>query len=319
MRAIVNTRYGAPDGLQLAEVDKPSPTPDGVLVRVRAASVNAYDWHMMRGKPYVARVGDGWRSPKAAAFGVDAAGIVEAVGQDVTDLRVGDEVFGARSGAFGEYVCGKMFVRKPARLTCEEAAALPMAGTTALQAVRDQANVQAGQRVLVTGAGGGVGMFAVQIAKAFGAHVTAATGRDKFEHARSIGADEVVDYRAGDVTRTAGRFDVVIDAGGYRRLRELRRLLVPAGTLVCVAPGKGNWAGPIVHVITAVVRSRLGKEQFKPFLAKYTHDDLRFLGELAASGKIRPVIDRTYPLERTGDAVRYLESGAVRGKVVITI
>jgi NADPH:quinone reductase-like Zn-dependent oxidoreductase len=206
-----------------------------------------------------------------------------------------------------------------ANLTCEEAAALPMAGTTALQAVWDQANVQAGQRVLVTGADGGVGMFLVQIAKAFGANVTAVTSTEKVDQVRTIGADEVIDYRRTDFTRSGQRFDAVLDAGGYRRLATLKRLLVPGGTLVLVGPGRGNWAGPILHVISAVVRSRVGREQFRPFLAKYSHDDLLFLKELAETGKIRPVIDRTYPLEAAAEAVRYLESGDVQGKVVVTI
>jgi NADPH:quinone reductase-like Zn-dependent oxidoreductase len=322
MKAIINLRYGPPEGLLLTDVEKPGlTTDDGILVRVRAASLNAYDWHMLRGKPYIARIGDGiaLRSPKDPSFGVDAAGIVEEVGPTVTHVRPGDEVFGAKSGAFAEYVCGRMFVRKPPNITCEQAAALPMAGTTALQAVRDQARVQAGQRVVVTGAGGGVGTFAVQIAKAFGAHVTAVTSGDKLDHVRSIGADDAVDYLAGDFTRTAGRFDAVIDAGGYRRLGRLRRLLVPGGTFVAVAPGNGDLAGPVLHVISAKLRSRFGKERFRPFLAKYNFDDMNALGQLAATGKIRPVIDRTYPLEATGEAVRYLESGAVRGKIVITV
>jgi NADPH:quinone reductase-like Zn-dependent oxidoreductase len=322
MKAILNQRYGPPEGLRLADVDKPTlTTDDAILVRVRAASVNAYDWHMMRGKPYVARVGQGiaLRGPRDPAFGVDAAGVVEDVGPGVLHVRPGDEVFGARSGAFAEYVSGRMFVRKPANLTCEEAAALPMAGTTALQAVRDHAAVQPGQRVVVTGAGGGVGMFAVQIAKAHGAHVTAVTSTDKLGHARSIGADDVIDYRRGDFTRTAARFDTLIDAGGYRRWRDLRRLVAPGGTLVAVGPGRGDWVGPIVHVVTAIIRTKLGKERYRPFLAKYSFDDMNTLRDLAEARKIHPVIDRTYPLEATGEAVRYLESGAVRGKVVVTV
>jgi NADPH:quinone reductase-like Zn-dependent oxidoreductase len=319
MKAIVNTRYGGPENLVLTDVEKPALTDDGVLVRVRAASLNAYDWHMMRGKPYLARLGAGLRRPKSTAFGVDAAGIVEAVGPSVTNVREGDEVFGARNGALGEYVVGSMFVRKPAKLTCEEAAALPMAGTTALQAIRDKAHVQPGQRVLVTGASGGVGTFAVQIAKAFGAHVTALASTDKLDYVRSIGADEVIDYRRGDFTRGKGKYDAIIDVGGYRGLGALKRLLAPGGTLVLVGPGRGNWAGPILHVLSAIVRSKVGRQQFRPLFAKYSHEDLTFLAELAADGKLRPVIDRTYPLERAGDAVRYLESGGVRGKVVVTI
>jgi NADPH:quinone reductase-like Zn-dependent oxidoreductase len=321
MKAILNTRYGPPEGLTLAEVEKPPLTDEGVLVRVRASSVNAYDWHMLRGKPYIARIGEGLalRRPKDQAFGVDAAGIVEAVGRNVTHVRPGDEVFGGRSGAFAEYVCGRYFVKKPANITCEQAAAVPLAGTTALQAVRDKAAVLPGQRVLVTGAGGGVGTFAVQIAKAYGGHVTAVTSTDKLEHAMAIGADDVIDYRQGDFTRSTQRWDVLLDAGGYRRLRDLRRVLAPGGTLVLVGPGRGDWAGPIVHVITAVVRNRLGSERYRPFLAKWALDDLVELRELIEAGKITPVIDRTYPLSQAAAAVRYLESGVAKGKVVVTV
>jgi NADPH:quinone reductase-like Zn-dependent oxidoreductase len=319
MKAIVHRRYGPPDVLEYSEVDKPALTDDGVLVRVRAASVNAFDWHMLRGKPYIARSDGGFRKPKDSSFGVDAAGIVEAVGPNVTHVKPGDEVYGGRYGAFAEYVCGRSFVAKPRNVTCEEAAAVPMAGTTALQAIRDKAHVEAGQRVLVTGASGGVGTFAVQIAKAFGAHVTGLTGTEKLDFVRSLGADEVIDHRAGDFTRGSQRYDVLLDVGGYRRLRDLKRVLAPDGTLVLVGPGRGEWIGPIAHVVAAVVRSRLGRQQMRPFLANTTHEDLLALKDLIEAGKVKPIIDRTFPLSETAAAVRYLESGAARGKVVITV
>ena len=319
MKAIVHRRYGPPEVLEYTEVDEPEVIDDGVLVRVRAASVNAFDWHMLRGKPYVARSDGGLRRPKSTAFGIDAAGIVEAVGPNVTHVKPGDEVYGGRYGAFAEYVCGRNFVAKPRNVTCEEAAAVPMAGVTALQAIRDKARVQPGQRLLVTGASGGVGTFAVQIAKAFGAHVTGLTQTEKLDFVRSLGADEVIDHRVGDFTRGSQRFDVVLDVGGYRRLRDLKRVLAPDGTLVLVGPGRGEWIGPIAHVITAVVRSRLGKQHMRPFLANTTHGDLLALKDLIEAGKVRPVIDRTYPLSETAAAIRYLEAGNVRGKVVLTV
>jgi NADPH:quinone reductase-like Zn-dependent oxidoreductase len=321
MKAIVLDRYGSPDVLRLRDLEMPTIGDDGVLVRVRASSVNAMDWHLMRGRPYMARVGTGLRRPKQAIPGTDVAGIVEAVGRDVTELHPGDEVFGARSGAYAEYVAGRVrnFVLKPAGLTFEQAAAIPVAAITALQALRDQGQVQPGQRVLVIGAGGGVGSFSVELAKALGATVTAATSTSKLELVRSMGADEVVDYTRTDVTRSGERFDVVLDVGGYRSLRDLARLVAPKGTVVPVGAGKATTLGIVSGIVVGEVRRRALGQRMGFFVGKITRDDLLVLAQLATDGKISPVIDRSYPLAEIADAMRYAETGKARGKVVITV
>jgi NADPH:quinone reductase-like Zn-dependent oxidoreductase len=319
MKAIVSDRYGSPDVLEIREIEKPGLTDGGVLVRVRATSVNAFDWHMLRGKPYFARLTEGLRRPKNHVLGLDVAGIVEAVGANVTHLAPGDEVFGSRLGAFAEYVSGKNFVPKPVNLTFEQAAAVPVAAQTALQAIRDKGQAQPGQRALVNGAGGGVGTFAVQIAKALGAEVTGVTSTGNLDMVQSLGADHVVDYTREDFTRTGQRYDVILDTGGNRSLSDIRRALTPAGTLVMIGPAKGQWAGPIVRVVGAVVISRIVSQRMLPFLSTVRKEDLLFLKELIEAGKVTPVIDRTYSLIDTPEAVRYLESGHARGKVVITV
>ena len=324
MKAIVRERYGSPDVLELKDVPKPVLGDDGVLVRVRAASINAYDWHMLRGSPSLVRMSEGWRRPKNRAMGVDLAGEVEAVGKNVTVFRPGDLVFGARTGALAEYVRGtatSALAPKPAGLTFAEAAAVNMAGTTALQGLRDKGQIKAGQRVLVNGASGGVGTFAVQIAKAFGGHVTAVTSTKNVDLVRSLGADEVIDYTQEDFTRSGRRYDLIFDVAASRSLRETRRVLAPNGILVMVGVKGGRRMAPIVaRLLTAVVWTRLaGKKRMLPFLAHNSTADLLVLKELIDSGKVRPVIDRTYPLSETADAIRYLEEGHARGKVVITI
>jgi NADPH:quinone reductase-like Zn-dependent oxidoreductase len=319
MKAIIHRRYGGPDALDVVEIEEPTVGADQVLVHVRASSVNAYDWHMLRGKPYIARVGEGFRRPKSVSMGVDASGVVEAVGDNVTDLQPGDEVYGARNGAFAEYVAGRSFAAKPAGLGFEQAAAVPTAGCTALQAIRDKANVKPGQRVLVIGAGGGVGTFAVQIAKALGAEVTAVTSPTKADLAESIGADRAIDHGRTDLTLGGPQYDAIIDVASDRSLRELGRALGPRATLVLVGPGRGQLIGPVARVVTAAIRSRLGKQTFSPFLAKVTKDDLLALSGMIDSGSIKPVIDRTYPLSEVADAVKYVEDGRARGKVVIAI
>ena len=319
MRAIVNNRYGSPDGLELRDIDKPSVTDDGVLVRVRATSVNAYDWHMMRGLPYVARLSEALRKPKTTVLGVDVAGTVEAVGRNVTHLKPGDDVFGSRSGAFAEYVSGRNFVPMPAGLTVGQAAAVPCAGQTALQGLRDKGGIQAGQRVLINGAGGGVGTFAVQLAKAFGADVTGVTSARNLDMVRSIGADHVIDYTREDFTRSGQRYDLILDAGGNRSLSSVRRALTPEGTLVLIAPGPGRWIGPIARLLGAILMSRFVGQRMLPFLSTVSKDDLLAMKELIEAGKVRPVIDRTYPLSETSEAIRYLEAGHAGGKVVITV
>jgi NADPH:quinone reductase-like Zn-dependent oxidoreductase len=318
MKAFVSDRYGSPDVMELQEVAKPQVTEESALVRVRATSVNAFDWHMLRGKPYLARLGEGLRAPKTTILGLDVAGVVEAVGANVTHIKPGDEVFGSRTGAFAEYVSGRTMVPMPAGLTFEQAAAVPTAGQTALVGVRDKGALQAGQRVLINGAGGGVGSFAVQIAKALGAEVTAVTNTRNVDMVASIGADQVVNYTRDDFTRSRQRYDLIVDAGGNRRLAHLRRVLTPAGTIVLVAPGGGEWVGPIVRLIGAVVTTRLGRQQVRPFLAPVSRENLLVLKELIEADKVRPVIDRTFPFDQIPDAVRYLEAGQVGGKVVIS-
>jgi NADPH:quinone reductase-like Zn-dependent oxidoreductase len=319
MKAMVTVRYGSPDTMELREVDQPSVGEDQVLVRVRAASVNAYDWHMLRGRPYLARFSEGLRRPKTHILGLDAAGEVEAIGRGVTHVKVGDRVFGSRIGSFAEYVSGRNFVPMPAGLTFEQAAAVPTAGQTALQAVRDKARVQLGQRVLVNGAGGGVGSFAVQIAKAFGAQVTGATRPRSVQLVASLGADEVIDGTIEDFTRPGGRYDVILDCAGNRSLGELARALTRDGTLVLVGPGRGDWIGPIARVAGAVVRSRLGSRKMVPFLASPGRQDMLALTELIEAGSVRPILDRIYPLAQTPEAIRRLETGEARGKVVIAV
>ena len=323
MKAIVRERYGSPDVLELRDVDKPVLDDDSVLVKVRAASINAYDWHMMRGLPFLARMSEGLRKPKSIAMGVDVAGQVEAVGKNVTHLRPGDEVFGARSGALAEYVRGSaksFLVPKPAGLTFEQAAAMPMAATTALQGLRDRGQLKAGQTVLINGAAGGVGTFAVQIAKAFGAHVTAVCSTRNVEMVRSIGADEVVDYTREDFTKRGQAYDLILDVAASRPLSECRRVLASNGTLVLVGAPDGRRMGPIVaRILAMIVLSRFASQKLLPFLAKNNKEDLMFLKELVEAGRIRPVIDRTYPLSETAAAIRYLEEGHARGKIVITV
>lgn len=321
MKAIVQDRYGSPDVLRLSDVEMPTIGDDGVLVRVRATSINAMDWHLVRGRPYMARVGTGLRRPKQAIPGTDVAGTVEAVGRDVTELHPGDEVLGARSGAYAEYVAGRVrnFVLKPANLSFEQAAAIPVAAITALQALRDHGHVQSGQRVLIIGAGGGVGSFAVELAKAFGATVTAATSTPNLELVRSIGADEVVDYTRTDVTRSGQQFDVVLDVGGYRSLRDLARVAAPKGTVVPVGAGKATTLGIVSGIVAGQVRRRVLGQRMGFFVGKITREDLLVLAQFATDGKIVPVIDRSYPLAEIADALRHAETGKARGKIVVTI
>lgn len=323
MKAIVRERYGAPDVLELRDVDRPVVDDDSVLVRVRAASINAYDWHMMRGSPYLVRMVAGLRKPKSGATGVDVAGQVEAVGKNVTQFRTGDEVFGSRHGSLAEYVLGtaqSFLVPKPSGLTFEQAAAVPMAATTALQGLRDKGQIKPGQRVLINGASGGVGTFAVQIAKAFGAHVTAVCSTRNVDQARSLGADEVIDYTREDFTRGGRRYDLILDVAASGSLSSRRRVLEPSGILVGVGSADGGRMTSIVAgLIETAVLSRFGSQKMPFFLAKNSKEDLLTLKEMIEAGKVRPVIERTYPLSETPAAMRYLEEGHARGKIVITV
>jgi NADPH:quinone reductase-like Zn-dependent oxidoreductase len=319
MKAIVQEGYGSPDVvLRLAEVDRPRPGDDGVLVRVRAASVNALDWRRMRGSPFILRFGEGLRTPKQPGLGADTAGHVEEVGKNVTHLRPGDEVFGVGTAAFAEYTTGRTFVPKPANLIFEQAAAVPVAGLTALQGLRDKGGVQPGQSVLVYGAGGGVGTFSVLVARALGAEVTAATRTDKLDLVRSLGPDHLIDYTREDFTEGGRRYDVVVDVGGDRSLSACQRALAPGGTLLLAGAGRGA-SGPIGRILAGLVRSRVLRQRIVPFISKESTEDLLTLKELIEAGKVTPVVDRTYPLAETPEAIRYLESGSVRGKVVIIV
>lgn len=321
MQAIVQDRYGSPDVLELREIDKPEIDDDGILVRVRAASVNAFDWHLMRGEPFPARMGNGLRRPKSSVLGVDVAGRVEAVGGNVTEFRPGDEVFGNPGGAFAEYARGRAhgFVSKPASLTFEQAAAVPVAGLTALQGLRDRGQLQPGQTVLINGASGGVGTFAVQIAKVLGGDVTGVCSTRNVELVRSLGADRVIDYTQEDFTRSGVRYDLVFDIAGSRPLWACRRVLAPAGTLVVVGGPSGRWIRPMDRMVQAVVLSRFGSARMLPFLSKHSHADLVTLRDLLGARRIAPVIDRTFTLSETPDAIRYAEAGHARAKVVITL
>ena len=322
MKAIIQDWYGSPDVLRLGEIAKPTVDDDGVLVRVRAASANPLDWHVMRGLPYLVRMGDGWRRPQNPIRGVDVAGVVEAVGKNVTEFRPGDEIFGHRAGSFAEYVCGteRNFALKPARLTFEQAAAVPVAGYTALQGLRDKGQVKAGQRVLVNGAAGGVGSFAVQIAKAFDAEVTGVCGTRNVELVRSLGADAAIDYTKEDFTRERRRYDVIFDAVGNRSLAACRRALTPTGALVLVGTvSHGRFIGPMIRPLRGALLARFGRQRMGFFLAVNSKDDLLVLKDLIEAGKVTPVIDCAYPLSEAPEAIRYLEAGHARGKVVITV
>jgi NADPH:quinone reductase-like Zn-dependent oxidoreductase len=321
MKAIVRERYGGPDVLEFKDVEKPVVDDDGVLVRVRAASINAYDWHVMRGSPYLVRIFTGFRKPKSTAMGRDLSGVVEAVGKNVTEFRPGDEVFGSGVGALAEYVRGKSFlVRKPAALTFEQAAAVPMAAMTALQGLRDVGQIKPGQHVLINGASGGVGTFAVQLAKALGAHVTAVCSTRNVDQARSLGADEVIDYTKEDFTRRGPRYDLILDVAASGPLSSRLRALKPTGTLVSVGSANtGGTASIVAGLLQVAVRSRFESRKLLSFIAKGSKEDLIVLKGLIEAGKIKPVIDRTYTLSETAEAIRYLEEGHARGKVVISV
>jgi len=323
MRAIVRNTYGSPDVLELQEIDKPDLTDDGVLVRVRAASVNRADWYTLTGTPYVGRTQLGLLKPKSNRMGVDFAGTVEAVGRDVTQFRPGDEVFGGRSGAFAEYVCvreDRAVVPKPANVTFDEAAAVPVAAITALQGLRDKGQIQPGQKVLINGASGGVGTFAVQIAKAFGAEVTGVCSTRNVDLVRSIGADHVIDYTQEDFTRSDRRYDLMLDVAGSRSWSACRRVLNPQATLVIVGAPKGNrLIGPLSHIVKVRLAALRSSQKVVFFIAKFNKADMAVLRELLEAGKVTPVMDGRYELSEIADALRYMGEGHCRGKVVITV
>lgn len=322
MRAIVQDRYGEADTMRPEQVARPTIKDDEVLLRVRAAAVDWAVWHLMAGLPYPVRLsGLGFRAPRERIRGREVAGTVEAVGKNVTTLQVGDEVFGFGEGCFAEYARarGDKLSPKPTGLTFEQAAALTVSATTALQAVRDIGDVQAGQQVLVIGAAGGVGTFTVQIAAAFGAQVTGVCSTAKVDLVRSLGVDRVIDYRTSDITDDGRRYDVIIDTGGSRPLPQLRRALAPRGTLVLVGAEGGRWLGGLHRQLGALVASPFVGQRLRPMVASEKVADLVLLADLVESGKVTPVIDRTYPLSETPDAIGYLIQGRARGKVVITV
>jgi NADPH:quinone reductase-like Zn-dependent oxidoreductase len=324
MRAAVRDRFGSPDEVvEIREIETPTPGEDEVLVRVRAASLNLADWYEVNGRPYVGRVSMGLRKPKESRLGTDYAGTVEAVGKNVTQFRPGDEVFGARTGALAEYVSARedrAIVPKPASVTFERAAAVPVAAITALQGLRDKGRLQPGQRVLINGASGGVGTFAVQIAKALGADVTAVCSTRNVEIAPSIGADHVVDYTREDFTQRDGRYDLLLDVAGSRSWSECKRVLTPEAALVLVGGPKTNrLLGPIGHVARLRVGGLLNRRKVVFFIAKLTKTDMELLRSYLEAGMIRSVIDRTYELSEVADAFRYLGEGHARGKIVLTV
>jgi NADPH:quinone reductase-like Zn-dependent oxidoreductase len=324
VKAIVQDVYGSSDVLKLRDVDKPVAGDGEVLLRVQAAGVDPGVWHLMTGLPYMIRImGYGLRKPKVRIRGRDVAGSVEAVGENVTGFRPGDELFGTCEGSFAEYAAARAdrLAPKPANLTPEQAAAVPVSGLTALHGLRDKGRIRAGQKVLVIGASGGVGTFAVQLAKAFGAEVTGVCRTTKMDLVRSIGADHVVDYTREDPAAGTQRYDLVLDTGGNRSLSTLRRALAPEGTLVIVGgEGGGRWTGGFDRqILRAPLLSLFVSQTLRPLVSKETREDLIVLRDQIEAGKIAPVVDRTYPLAEAADAIRYLHEGHARGKVVVVV
>ncbi len=322
MQAVVHSCYGSPDVLDVAQVARPVPGDGELLVKVRAAAVNPLDWHFLRGSPYFMRLMSGIGAPNSPRLGVDFAGTVEAVGKDVTRFRPGDAVFGSSWGAFAEYLtvgADWAVVPKPDNLTFEQAASVTVAAVTALQALRDKGRLEAGQKVLINGASGGVGTFAVQIAKSMGAEVTGVCSTRNLEMVRSLGADHVIDYTQADYTEGGEHYDLIVDNVGNRSLSANRRVLTPHGILVMVGGQPGNWLGPLTRPLMAQLEAPFVNQELAFFIAHETPEDLALLAGLMVSGKVTPVIDRTYPLAETAEAIRYSEKGHARGKIIITM
>ncbi len=323
MKAIIHETYGPPDVLELRDIAKPLIGDDDVLIRVHAAGLDPSVWHLMTGLPYLVRVmGYGLRKPKNPVRGSDVAGVVEAVGKNVTQLRPGDEVFGTCRGAFAEYAPARAdtLLPKPANLTFEQAAAVPVSACTALQALRDAGNLQPGQHALIIGAAGGVGTFAVQIAKAIGATVTGVCSTTKTDLVRSIGADHAIDYTREDFAAGRERYDLILDLAGNRRVPQLRRVLTPLGRVVLVGgEGGGQWTGGVGESLMWLALSTFVRQKVRLLMAAIRKDDLQTLKALIETGKVTPVVDRTYPLRDVPEAIRSWERGHARGKVVITV
>ncbi|HJT81268.1 MAG TPA: NAD(P)-dependent alcohol dehydrogenase [Chthoniobacterales bacterium] len=326
MKAIVFCDYGGPEVLKFEDVPKPAPNDDQILVKIRAAAVNPIDWHYVRGIPYVARaMAMGMRKPKDTRLGADYSGIVEAVGKNVTQFKPGDEVFGGKSGTLAEYLCARAdraVVLKPANITFEQAGGVAVAAVTALQGLRDKGKVQPGEQVLINGASGGVGTFAVQIAKWLGANVTGVCSSRNVEMVRSLGADQVVDYTREDFTTKGNKYDVILDnVGVTHSLSQMRRALTPKGRYVLVGgggPNDGNWIGPMARPVKAFLMTPFISQRMGFFVANLNRNDMQILADLMESGHVTPVIDRTYKLSETQAALAYLEQGRARGKVIIT-
>jgi NADPH:quinone reductase-like Zn-dependent oxidoreductase len=321
MKAIVQDRYGAPDVLELKEIATPVAGGNELLLRVRAAALNPLDWHNLRGLPYPLRIGSGLVRPKSRVLGVDVAGRVESVGDGVTRLRPGDDVFGLCEGSLAEYACAKedRLVPKPASIPYEQAAAAPVAALTAIQGLRNRGGIRAGQNVLIVGASGGVGTFAVQMAKVFGAVVSGVCSARNVDLVRSLGADHVIDYTKEDFFRTGKKYDLILDMAGTHSLSECRRALTPRGSYVLVGAPSGRWLKGPDRFLKALVLSPFVSQRFLPFLTRPNNDDLNLLRDLLERETVTPVIDRCYELTGVPEAMRYLEEGHVRGKLVISI
>jgi NADPH:quinone reductase-like Zn-dependent oxidoreductase len=325
MKAIMYHDYGTADVLRLEDTDKLLPNDNQVLIKVHAAAANPLDWHYMRGTPYILRLVDsGLGKPKSPRLGTDVAGVVEAVGRNVTQFKPGDEVFGAARGAFAEYVLAseKNIVRKPTDLTFEQAASVPIAALSALQGLRDKGRIQPGQKVLINGASGGVGTFAVQIAKSFGAEVTGVSSMRNVDLVKSLGADHVIDYTKENFTLSAQRYDVILDNVGNHALSDLRRVMTTTGIYVLVGgggPDEGNWIAPLVGLIEPLIYSAFVSQEFATLLASINTSDLKVLSEMMETKKVTPVIDRTFGLSDVPAAIRYLETGRARGKVIVSV
>lgn len=320
MKAVIHESYGQPEVLKIMEVEKPQVPDDGVLVRVHASSVNIAEWYGMTGLLIGRLIGNGLFKPKDTRLGADFSGVVEAVGKDVADFKPGDEVFGGRSGAFAEYVTvKKAIVHKPANITFEEAASVPTAGITALQGLRDHGRIQPGQKVLINGASGGVGTFAVQIAKALGAEVTAVCSTQNAEHARSLGADHVIDYTKQDFTRNGQKYDLLFNINGGRSWSEYKRALKPDATFVLVGGPKMPVVGPLGLLIKIRIAMLGSSQKFAFFIAQFNREDMLVLKNLLETGKVKPFVEKAYPMTRIADAMRHLGTGHARGKIVITM
>ena len=324
MKAIVYCDYGTSEVLKVMDIAKPVPNDNQVLVRVRAASVNPYDWHFIRGTPYIMRLGIGLRKPKDTRLGVDYAGTVEAVGKNITEFKVGDEVWGGKGGAWAQYVVAseKALAKKPDTISFEQAGTIQIAGMTALQALRKHGSIQPGQKVLINGASGGVGTFAVQIAKALGAHVTGVCSGRNVELVKSLGADEVIDYTKEDFAKRPERYDVFLDNVPNHPLSECRAVLTPTGKYVMIGgggPNDGKWIGPMGRVLQMVIQKKFQKAPVTMMMAENDKADMNYLNELMQSGKVKPIIDKTYKLSEVPAAIEYLETGRARGKVAIIV